>query len=231
MTSSTALGKDLEPLSVFGELSADGLIGALYGSDAQFAVLWTFPVGGVRSVVATEIRPRSAVPFTDAELVAVSEKWLSNRAEELLREMPKEPQALSASTARGLPFREALRLCAPESESRVTAAASVAMGYVRAQTLESGEIVGLTAQELDRFDLLQDALDYVRALDQGFSPAHVIAERRTISVRTAEGRIARAREVGYLTPASGRKASGELTPLALDIIDRISRSKEEAANG
>jgi hypothetical protein len=61
---------------------------------------------------------------------------------------------------------------------------------------------------------LDDAITYVAAVRDGRSPASVIASARGITRRSAEGRIARARDRGYLTPAKARTVGGRLTPKA-----------------
>lgn len=48
---------------------------------------------------------------------------------------------------------------------------------------------------------LADACAYLDAVKGGLRPAAAIAERRGISIRTAEGRISRAEAMGFLTPA------------------------------
>lgn len=80
--------------------------------------------------------------------------------------------------------------------------------------------------EPEQMDYLPDAIAYVQALRMGEKPADVIAERRDISKRTAEGRIVKARRLGLLTPAKGKVAGGELTPLAE--MMRAERNRERA---
>jgi hypothetical protein len=78
-------------------------------------------------------------------------------------------------------------------------------------------------EEASQMDYLPDAIAYVEALRMGAPPAEVIAERRAIVPRSAEARIRRARELGLLTPAEGRKRGGQLTPLA----ERMRRERAE----
>lgn len=78
----------------------------------------------------------------------------------------------------------------------------------------------LSAEDEARLAYLDDALMYVSAVRERAKPAEVIARARSISTRTAEGRIAKARALGLLTPAVGRTASGDLTEDAMR-LDRL----------
>lgn len=79
----------------------------------------------------------------------------------------------------------------------------------------------LAPDDEKRLPFLEDAVLYVTALKEGLAPAEVIASERGISKRTAEGRIARARAHGLLTPAVGRVASGALTDTAQRLLGSL----------
>lgn len=79
----------------------------------------------------------------------------------------------------------------------------------------------LAPDDEKRLPFLEDAVLYVTALEEGLPPADVIASKRNISKRTAEGRIARARAHGLLSPAVGRVASGALTETAQRLLGSL----------
>lgn len=67
-------------------------------------------------------------------------------------------------------------------------------------------------------ELLDDAISYVEALKMGIPPAELIAERRGVTKRTAEGRIVMARREKLLSPAEGKRLGGWLTPKATKMM-------------
>ncbi len=69
--------------------------------------------------------------------------------------------------------------------------------------------------------LLRDAFTYSQALLRGEkNPSKAVADDRAISVRTAQGRIAKARALNLLTAARPGQRIGELTPFAIDLLRR-----------
>lgn len=107
-----------------------------------------------------------------------------------------DPRPVQALNVRNPMFREAMR--------------------VRAENLPPE--VGAAADPLS-IDYLDDALAYVYALRQGLAPSNVIAQRRGITRRTAEGRIVRLRKMGYLSEAKGKVVGGKLTEKAVAVAE------------
>ncbi len=86
-------------------------------------------------------------------------------------------------------------------------------------TIEPPDLSTMSAAERRAYQVAEDAFLYVAALLQGRrSPARLIAGYRGISERTAQGRIAKAREMGMLTAAEHGRAGGELTPAARRLL-------------
>lgn len=97
----------------------------------------------------------------------------------------------------------------------------------RRQRANLEPIAGNVLPGVDPLSFLDDAVIYVRAMEQGLSPALAIAESRGCTKRTAEGRIQRARKMGLLTAADGRRLGGSLTPRAKHLL----AERNEAARG
>lgn len=186
----------------------DGLDVTAFDMGDHLALLWTAPVDGERQLVGLELAPR----LDEHRKFTQWGAWLRARVAER-KGVPAHP--LPVGKVRGVPLRELMGLRADHVEraGRVTSP----VGLVK----PDGRVVNLEAEDLRHLDLLQDAVRYVQALTEGLAPAEVIAQARGISKRTAEGRIARARKVGLLTPATERARGGELTARARDLVAKF----------
>jgi hypothetical protein len=184
---------------------------------------WTAPVAGKREVVAIELVPMPP----DGPMGLMGEdpdQWFSQR---LAAVQQAELHPIPAPFRRAVPLREVF-------------AAREQFAPIREQVVSDPEIWDRDPQELQEAlpahgveipeDLEHvltnerllgycfDAVLYVKALEDGRSPREVIAEARIISPRSAEARVAKARDLGFLTPARGRTASGELTELGRRVL-------------
>lgn len=104
------------------------------------------------------------------------------------------------------------------SEAQPLRTADFRASSLRPRRGQAGE--GVTLEGIED-PALEDAVTYVRCAEAGTRAAEAIARQRNVSVRTAEGRIARARQLGYLTPARGKAQAGELTPKAKKILRKV----------
>lgn len=136
---------------------------------------------GQREVIALEVGPA----LEEADVA----KRLSRRLRELASLLPQDSPPVSATALRSLPLR--------------------ALMAARADLVEVPE--ALPDESSHRLAFLVDALTYVQATERGVSPATAIAEARGISVRTAEGRIRRARVLGLLTDVNSPRERSLLT--------------------
>jgi hypothetical protein len=196
--------------------TSSGRIAALLFESGEHAITaFTAVVSGKREVVGLEIVPRSPgtalersrawAVATTAKLEALPDDWGAPLPSDWLR--------------RGISVREVLRIYADHESGQAVVPDEWDLSTINA----NGDVAGITSEELGRLENLIDALAYVAALQEGRSPVAAIAERRCISPRTAEGRIRRARQMGFLTPAEGRRAGGELTSYARDLSGRLDR--------
>jgi hypothetical protein len=176
--------------------------GLLFGSRTHWFLFWTLPVEGRRAVVGMEVRP-----IGDQSAEGVLRTWVEPRFEEVLASPPPPAQLTSSMLRHEIPVREIMR-------ARGEAVASKPLALCELDAKRSA------AAKLDRGDRrlvgrLLDALVYERAVLDHARPAVRIAEWRSISLRSAEGRIRSARLAGLLTPlAQGQHAAGGLTEKA-----------------
>lgn len=199
------------------ESAVEGVIdGMLFHSETHSLVFWTMDVSGRREIVGMEALPRDG-----RDPQALTAEWLVPRLEQFREALPK-PMPLPTTLLRhGISFREVMRARGEVIE--MLAHPEIAGFDISAITADQGSASGITSEELRRLDNLLDAVIYDRAVRENVSPVKRIAEYRGISDRTAEGRIARSRAMGFLTPAQGRRASGGLTDQAHDLLSRLEK--------
>jgi hypothetical protein len=94
----------------------------------------------------------------------------------------------------------------------------------------SSKGLGLTPQQTREIDALWDAVTFSEAVARGdHNPAQAVASARQISIRTAHGRVRRARALGFLMePRAQGVVEGELTTHAADWLSRMRR---QSTNG
>lgn len=195
--------------------TAPDLDGMVFRSATHWFVFWTMDVEDRRAVVGLEVRP-SERSGTEGEEVP---DWVRPRYEALV-EAPPQPIPLEAVTLRqAVSYREVMRA----RQEHIKQASRPDIAGFDVAVLNEQEAAGLTSEELRRLDLLMDAVVYDWAVGAKTSPVKAIAERRSISDRTAEGRISRARAAGFLSPAKGRRASGGLTEKGWDLVRRLEK--------
>lgn len=197
------------------ESAVEGIIdGLLFHSETHSLVFWTMDVSGRREIVGMEALPRD-----ERDPRALTSEWLAPRLEQFRKVRPT-PAPLPAGLLRhGISFREVMRARGEVVE--MLARPEIAGFDISAISGDQSASAGITSRELKRLENLLDAVIYDRAVRENFSPVKRIAEYRHISDRTAEGRIARSRAMGFLTPAQGRRASGGLTEQAHDLLSRL----------
>lgn len=174
--------------------------------------LVTAMVEGRREAIGLELLP--------AEVSPPPEDWVGNWLNRLEALSLLSPTPIAARTMRELPVGRLLAVRLAHVETIVQSASNSAVGLVSADGSSSASI------EPGELAALADALEYVRAAAVGGSPARAIAEARDISVRTAEGRIRRARALGLLTPAQGTRGAAELTERALRLMEIVAPSEK-----
>lgn len=177
------------------------------GSLTLFCV--TGVVEGRREIVGAHMQP--APDGFRAQEWADHVGELRRRAGVIADEFARFPAAslipITAEVLRSVPIRDVMAYRERDVSERVQMHGALE-GMGIATRLGQGE---LTGDDEKRLAYLDDAVTYVAALAEGRSPAGLIADRRGISKRTAEGRVLKARELGLLTEATGRVASGQLT--------------------
>jgi hypothetical protein len=196
------------------DVTAPDIDGLVFQSTSHWFVFWTMDVADRRAIVGLEVRPKRKVDAEDSV-----PGWAFSSYQEL-RNDPPAPVALDAVSLRqGVSYREVMR--AREEHIRQFSRPEIAGFDI--SVLNDEESAGLTGEELRRLENLMDAVVYDWAVGAKTSPVKAIAERRCISERTAEGRIARARAMGFLTPAVGRRASGGLSEKGWDLVRRLEK--------
>lgn len=210
-------------LELIGHESLGDVDAVLYASNSGHHVaVWTRALPTRREVIGLETRP-TRPNLTNLTLV---KDWLTPRCQEYAEIPQPEVAPLPASLLR-----------ADLSYRRVLADVAARHDWLSSMTRELGEhAVAIEASDGRRvaftddewaelmnggMDRLVDAAIYTAAVLEGRSPILAIAEFRTISHRTAEGRASRARLAGYLTPPEGRRAAGRLTDRASDLLRRL----------
>ncbi|MEI5672623.1 MULTISPECIES: hypothetical protein [unclassified Nocardioides] len=207
-----------EPLMRLPGGSGD-LDAVLFARGRHLLVCITAIVEGRREIVGLEVQPLpSGFRVSDWAMGGDGPQAVLERAQQTLdrfREFsPAEFEPVSAALLRGVPLLAVLgyRASAVERQVRI----KEALAERRGEVAEHGE---LSREDEAKMTYLDDALLYVEAVREGARPAVAIAEERGISARTAEGRVAKARALGLLTPAVGKTASGELTADAKRLRD------------
>jgi hypothetical protein len=196
------------------DCAASDIDGLVFQSTSHWFVFWTMDVADRRAIVGLEVRPKRNADAEDP-----IPGWAVSSYQEL-RNHPPAPVALDAVSLRqGISYREVMR--ARQEHIRQSSRPEIAGFDI--SLLTEKEAVGLTGEELRRLENLMDAVVYDWAVGVKTSPVKAIAERRCISERTAEGRIARARAMGFLTPAVGRRASGGLSEKGWDLVRRLEK--------
>lgn len=201
-------------LECVARVASPVLDGLLFESETHWFVFWTMDVEERRAVVAMEARPRGKKGWR-----AVLGDWVLPRLKEYEAQPPRAVALPATALRHEISYREVMRARA-EHLSQVSHPQVAGFDY---SVIERGDVVGLDRSELKRLENLLDAVLYDSAVRANRSPVKAIAERRCISTRTAEGRIARARAMGFLTPAHGRRASGGLSDQAHDLLARLQR--------
>ena len=197
------------------EMGAEGPSALLWELDDHHVTAFTGVVDGKREVVAIEIWP-AGEPRAKARA-----DWGVAAAKRLEVLEPAAVRPLPQSARSAVPIREVLR-----ANADIAARAEDSPSFSGIAAGRPGDWAGISSDELRRVENLADAVMYVNAVRAGRSPARAIADWRTISQRTAEGRILRARRMGLLTAANGRAVGGELTPYAEDFLRRVERVHE-----
>lgn len=159
--------------------------------------------GGRPVALAVEVGPVIDEPRPETA------KRLLRRLRDWSKLVPEDAPALTAREFRNLPLGAFMR-----------ARAQLARDEDAALNLNPWKEPPPRAESRSLVELV-DALTYVRAAELGESPAETIAETWGVSVRTAEGRIARARGRGYLTEVSGNQQRSTLTDQAFEVPEHF----------
>jgi hypothetical protein len=191
------------------------LDGLLFRSETHWFLFWTMEVEGRRAVVGLEVRPIEDQDASKDVLPA----WAMERYQQLVKSPPKPVPLQFAALRHEMSAREVLRERAGFLAQ--TDRPEIHDFAISLISSDGTDWSGITAEERRRMENLLDALIYDESVRKNMSPVEQIAARRCISRRTAEGRIARARAMGFLTPAQGRRASGGLSKTALDLLERL----------
>lgn len=206
-----------QPLTTVAHPS--GIDAVAVAARAHLVVCVTGVVAGRREVVGMTVSPLPAGFRVEAwpgsgtkDVVSYLHALLEAFAAE---NAGREFAPVSTALLRGIPLTTVLAFRQSEVEERL------AMGErLSRQGVSTGLGSGaLSGEDEQRLAYLDDALMYVEAIRERAKAAEVIARSRGISVRTAEGRIAKARSLGLLTEAEGRRASGSLTAAANRLAD------------
>jgi hypothetical protein len=204
--------------------TASGLDAVVFGTRHHLVICLTAVVEGRREIVGVEVQP--ATPGFKLSEWMQSPRPIAERAERALETyddlLVGEPQPVSAALLRGIPLTTVLGF----REATVTDQLKLAHVYEAQGVGDLISKVDISTADESRLAYLDDAVMYVNAVRERAKPAEVIAEARSISKRTAEGRIAKARALGLLSKASGKTASGELTADAVR-LDEWRRSLTE----
>jgi hypothetical protein len=198
----------LLPVARLGDATPDGIDGLVFQSASHWFVFWTMDVTDRRAIVGLEVRPKRD---SDAD---ETPEWAISGYQELRQDPPPSVPLDATLLRHKVSYREVMR------------ARQGCIGQQFCPEIEGFDPRGLegqiTPEDLRRLDNLMDAIVYDWAVrTRAASPVKAIAERRGVSERTAEGRIARARAMGLLTPATGRRASGGLSEKAHGVIQRL----------
>jgi hypothetical protein len=195
----------------------------------HLAVCWTAELDGKRAVVAVEFLPRPKAGVVGLDLSEVQE-----RATHIENLGPLKP--LSSSALRDLSFSSILGLRGEMAKAMGSARESPLSLHEMRQALEANlprddsmeRAARAILEDAVKVDYLPDAVLYVEAIRDGVSPRRRIGEERGIELQSADRRIARAREIGLLTPAKEqRRAGGQLTDLANAALTLLRHEHEE----
>lgn len=208
----------------------DGLDGVVMASPHHLLLFFTMPVRGKREVVGMQSLPRPPQFKRQPDIQPLHYSWVLPALEAFHSLLPEKVTPLSAALLRGIPLSSVMTFREEQAGVLDAIAAVRTPGDGRPHKNHAEFSPGDEAL----LPYLEDAELYVRALTEGAPPAELIARARTISRRSAEGRIAKARKLGLLSPAKGRQASGELTRKAERLRttrERLLRLEEERSNG
>jgi hypothetical protein len=192
----------------------DNLFALRYIDEEGHALtVWLAPLAGRPEVVGVEILP--APPSVGSRL----EHWgehIASRAGEWFEALDAgRVQRISSVQAGSLPFKQFAKDLS-EVRGRESGPWPITV------TSHAGETSGYTPEEMGHVDYLVDAYVYASALAAGNSaPAKAVAEYRTIEHRSAQGRIAKARALGFLTEAPQGSRASVLTPKAMELWERM----------
>lgn len=180
-------------------------------ADRHYLACWTLLVKGKREVVALEVRPKRAGRPSQSVAVTLLREWLMPATTLLARDMPKSPAPVTAALLRTIPLRQVM---SGREEALRKAELTEGNGPVSLVT-STGAVHALPKLSGSESSHLLDAFLYVSALESGSrSPAQAIGAHRGIEPRTAQGRIAKARTLGFLTPVERGQLGSQLTPKA-----------------
>jgi hypothetical protein len=175
----------------------------LFQRQALDITLLTALMGGKRTVVGLLVLPHDPTP---GAVDAWREEWRT-RLSAFASNLPEHVTTVGTKVLRSLSLSELLEARRSHVEGRATADWERTVSEVVLADIDPREA-----------EYIRDALVYDRAIGRGESPAKAIARARHISTRTAEGRISKARMLGYLTPAVSTRGAGELTPKARQLL-------------
>jgi hypothetical protein len=186
-----------------------GIDAVAYANRAHLVICVTGVVDGRREVVGVEVQPLPKGFRLDEWMSAPGaiRQRLSRTLETFAEFDSDSMRPTSAALLRGIPLTAILDF----RQDEVARRQHIARLYKSRGVDSSIGRNEISADDEARLAYLDDALLYVAALRERAKPADVIAQARSISPRTAEGRVAKARALGLLTKAKGRSASGELT--------------------
>lgn len=195
----------------------DGLDVMLYLSETHRVAVWTARLPTRREIVGLEAMPLDG--RTTPQLVA---EWLMPQLVALNKVKMFRPSQLPSSLIRqGVSFRQVMRDRAEDLGRGVALDRAYGPHSVGVTGASGRAKAAVAYEELALAESLLDAVIYVAAVRDGVSPVVALSKHRTISPRTAEGRIVNSRKNGLLTPAVGKRAAGQLTAYAEDLLTRL----------
>ena len=204
----------------------------LLASENHWVLGWLAEINGRLEVVGLEVTP----PLFDRSERGTPPRGAAKYASELVERLAEHAERwrdrdcvpLRASVLRGLPLSRVL-----SAREEVVARSKLTQEWQWGVVTAAGDTAsGLRKGEQELIPHLMDAVMYASAISQGDrAPARRIAEARTISLRTAQGRVAKARALGLLAPATPGTSGGGLTEYATDFANRVTAIADILGSG
>jgi hypothetical protein len=194
----------------------------LAASERHYLACWTLTVRGKREIVAVEMRPARAKSRVMSDASRLTVEWLMPSTKQIEADLPREVQPIGVADLRGIPLRRVM-----EWREQALKTQEAAEGYGPITLVSKDHVYDFPQLSDTEREHLIDAVRYVTAVQQGSrSPAKAIADYRHIDHRTAQGRVAKARKLGFLTPVQQGRLGSDLTPKAKRTIEAMERWAE-----